>query len=181
MPITGKSHLAQNLWKSQNNLQLSRFDTYKTIFEEMMTEVFYHKSLLDESMIATPNQCFIHREIPSTYIHAQPFYDRKECVKYIINLFREQGFFCKSSHNETRVFVSWYPKHLSKYDDSPQLEETTDVPKIKTQIPRSSVSSSSTYINTNSNFIELDGKQNSLQNRLKLSAFLLQQKQKEKR
>lgn len=184
----GQGHTAHNLWKSQNDLQLSRFETYKEIFEGILTEVFYQKSMLDESVIATPDQCFLHREIPAaTHMRAQPFYDRNECVKHIIKSFREQGFFCKSTHKETQVFVSWYPRHLTNNVDPtpaptprPHLSEVNTSRVIKRN-PNSSVSSGSTLNPAKQNFIELDGNQNSLQNRLKLSTWLLQQKQRENR
>lgn len=94
------------LYKLKDKKELSKYITFDNIIN------ICHKKIKNTATIGGMN---IFYEIPF-YVYGKPLYKIDDCVKYIVESLRNNGFFVQilPEPNINMIYVSWNPGEISK-------------------------------------------------------------------
>jgi len=94
------------LYTLKDKKELSKYITFDNIIN------ICHKKIKNTAAIGGMN---IFYEIPF-YIYGKPLYKIEDCVKYIVESLRNNGFFVQilPEPNVNMIYVSWNPGEINK-------------------------------------------------------------------
>ena len=108
--------------------QLNIFELYKSINDKKASKVNHFEHVLKKchskiKLAAQNNHFACFFEVPE-FVVGLPLFNVTECISYIINALKDNGFVVKYLYPKT-VFISWDPKVVNKTEIDHQNQGTT--------------------------------------------------------
>ena len=94
------------LYTLKDKKELSKYITFDNIIN------ICHKKIKNTATIGGMN---IFYEIPY-YIYGKPLYNIEDCIKYVVESLRNNGFFIQilPEPNTNMIYISWNPNEINK-------------------------------------------------------------------